>query len=132
MYGSVEQVGWDQALKLAQHMQSTPNASLNFKPDKEYYPSRTRDLSRMTQFFKVLGAIRGDRQGLFYAAHGSDFRPYATIQVVNNKEVDLYYGLEYEDYGEYNAGPEEADEEEEEEEARIQRIFDAFEMPLPT
>lgn len=146
-------------MKLANHLRLIPSATIDFKADKYYEESPPRDESRMTKFFKLVGAVKGDRQHVFCSALASDFRANnATIQVTDNKEICLSYGLAGEDFGEYsiqnvNEETEEVEEEDRQEErqqesqegrqedaqgdkqqetqeAYKKRISDAFQVPL--
>lgn len=57
MYDWIEEVGWDDALTLAQHMRLIPNVRIIFRPGRGYGLRLPRNDSRMTQFYKLLGAI---------------------------------------------------------------------------
>lgn len=119
-------------MKLAHHMQSIPNATIDFETDKDYQAALPRDESRMTIFFNLFGAVKGYRQDVFCHMEASDFRSiYAKIRVMGNKKVYLYYGLRNEEYDECpihrenDQGTEKEQKVEETEEAYIQRISDA-------
>lgn len=58
MYGWIEEINWDNALKLAQHMRSIPYADIEFTPDSRFDISVSRDESRMTQFSNCLDLSR--------------------------------------------------------------------------
>jgi hypothetical protein len=71
--------------------------------------------------------VKGNRQNLYCIATASDFRSnHTTIRVSNNKEVDLYYGLDYEEYVEHTTIDDERDVEDKDVErvqaAHIKRI----------
>lgn len=74
MYDSMEKFGWDNVMKLVQYMRLISDASIHFRADREYDASSPRDVSRMTQFFKLFGAMKGDRQNVYCTVTASDFR----------------------------------------------------------
>lgn len=120
MYNWIEEVSWDNAFKLAQHMKSIPNATIDFQVNNYYEAPMPRDESRMTKFFKLFGVITGDRQDVYCTIQASDFRSnYATINVTNNKEMHLYYGLVNEEYGK----PTQNDDQEATEEEEVQEAY---------
>lgn len=129
----IEKVDWCNALKLAQHMHSVPYASIQFRSESHDDMSVSRDKSRMTQLFRLFGAIKDDkrRQGLYCTAGLPDCCPnYTTICVNDDKEIVFEYGLGGIDSGE-DSIEEDEEEEEESQEASFERISDAFEMSLP-
>lgn len=88
------------------------------------------------QFLKIFGAILDHRQNLFCTAQASDFRAnYATISVINNKEVDIYYDLGEEDFGDHPSQTTNSVQGEEAEAetrgAYVKGISSAFQVPLP-
>lgn len=76
-------------------MQLIPNAKIDIVADKDYEASPPREESRTTKFFRLFGAVRGNRQDVFCTAqwnksisftYVSDFRSnHATIKMVGNK-----------------------------------------------
>lgn len=66
MYDWMEKVGWENVLKLAQHLRLIPNSSIEFKAYFDYNTSSPRQESRMTKFYKLVGAITINRPNLYY------------------------------------------------------------------
>lgn len=98
MYDWIEQVTWDDALKLAQHMHSIPKASIKFDAVDDHIRSfpieasngfirtlqfflPTRERARMTKFSRLFGYINGNRR-LYCKATMSD--------VHSKQKHDLY------------------------------------------
>lgn len=130
MYDWIGQVTWDST----ELMRAIPNASIIFEV-KEHRGSASsiRHETTMTKFYNLLGALTLGRPTLYHTIEATDSQSKLTtsIRIKNNKQVTSLYGLGSEEYGEYRITRDDGHAEEETREAYIQRISDAFELPLP-
>lgn len=97
----INQVGLENAMKLAHRLSMISIAALTFNANHYYNQSPARSESRMTQFFRLFGAMKGDRE--FYCKLNiDDYIPNQASIAVSSQEkvVDLTYGFGFEDFGE--------------------------------
>lgn len=97
----INQVGLENAMKLAHQLSMISIAALTFNANHYYNQSPARSESRMTQFFRLLCAMKGGRE--FYCKLNiDDYIPNQASIAVSNQEkvVDLTYRFGFEDFGE--------------------------------
>ncbi|GAA5799962.1 hypothetical protein HPULCUR_005383 [Helicostylum pulchrum] len=96
-YDWIDQVGIDNALKLAQVMSKLFSASLEWVPDKEYETKHENSgESDMTIFFKMLNVFKGDKK-VSCTASFSDFRSIHNSISFFGEDLRIHYGLNYVD-----------------------------------
>ncbi|KAI9269669.1 hypothetical protein EDC94DRAFT_599586, partial [Helicostylum pulchrum] len=97
LYDWIDQVGVDNALKLAKVMSKLSSASIEWIPYKVYETEHENiGESDMTIFFKILNAFKGDKK-VSCTASFSDFRSVHNSMRFSNRDLQIYYGLKYAD-----------------------------------
>ncbi|KAI9242975.1 hypothetical protein EDC94DRAFT_666276, partial [Helicostylum pulchrum] len=97
LYDWIDQVGVDNALKLAEVMSKLSSAPIKWIPYKEYRTEHENiGESDMTIFFKILNAFKGDKK-VSCTASFSDFRSVHNSMMFSGGNLSFYYGLNYAD-----------------------------------
>lgn len=98
-------------------MRPIRNIEVKFDADEGHRSSLTMaNDRRITKFFKMVGAFKGNRQDLYCCAIVSDCLPkQSSIKMIGNSRVTLHYSMDEVDYGE-DAVRQRGDENKEEDE----------------
>lgn len=100
LYDWTHDVGLDVALDFVHYLGTFPNGRVIAMPTKGYAkrnPIRVVG-SKMTRFFRLLGALKGDRKLTCDAVFTDNHSAEGAMGISDSKNLSFQYGLEYEDF----------------------------------